>query len=134
PAPIVERYGADAARCYILFIGPPDQDAAWSESALAGMHKFLSRVWRLGYELARDQGPAPAEAPADAQGDSLTLVRKANWAIEKVTRDMSGRFAFNTALAAIMELVNELYKPGLDADAQSRRFAVATAASLLFPF
>ncbi len=138
PMPIVERYGADAARCYILFIGPPDQDAAWSESSLAGVHKFLSRLWRLGDELAEGQ-PDPAardEAgpPIDPEGDSLTLVRKANWAIEKVTGDMTGKFAFNTALAAIMELVNELYNPALDADLAARRFAVATAASLLFPF
>ncbi len=53
PAPIVERYGADAARCYILFIGPPDQDAAWNESSLEGVHKFLARLWRLGEEFGR---------------------------------------------------------------------------------
>src|SRR5579859_4702479 len=51
PTPIVERFGADAARCYILFIGPPDQDAAWNEAALGGQHKFLGRVWQLGEEL-----------------------------------------------------------------------------------
>ena len=55
--PIVERYGADAARCYILFIGPPDQDAAWSESALAGVHRFLARLWRLGDELSGARRP-----------------------------------------------------------------------------
>ena len=61
------------------------------------------------------------------------MVRKANWAIDKVTGDMAGRFAFNTAIAAIMELVNELYRhPG--AELAARRFATATAASLLFPF
>ena len=51
PMPIVDRYGADAARCYILFIGPPDQDAAWSEASLEGVHRFLARLWRLGAEL-----------------------------------------------------------------------------------
>ncbi len=138
PLPIVERYGADAARCYILFIGPPDQDAAWNESSLAGVHKFLARLWRLGEEVTehqRDTGPGDPVAPPFAPQDgSLSLVRKANWAIEKVTRGMTGRFAFNTALAAIMELVNELYNPDLKADAGARRFAIATAASLLFPF
>ena len=132
PMPIVARYGADAARCYILFIGPPDQDAAWADSSLAGVHKFLSRLWRLGDEL-RGQ-PGDAGQPEDAEGDSLTLVRKANWAIDKVTNDISGRFAFNTAIAAVMELVNELYDPRRDADLASRRFATATAASVLFPF
>ncbi len=131
PAPIVERYGADACRCYILFIGPPDQDAAWSESALAGQHKFLGRVWQLGHELAGS--PEAAEQPPDPQGDALALVRKANWAIEKVTYDLTGRFAFNTALSAIMELVNEIYRYD-GADPAARRFAAATAASLVFPF
>ena len=53
---IVERYGADAARCYILFIGPPDQDAAWSETSLEGVHRFLARLWRLGVELGDPSG------------------------------------------------------------------------------
>jgi len=140
PAPIVERWGADAARCYILFIGPPDQDAAWSESALAGQYKFLSRIWQLGEDLGFGGSGTSAsvqrtiaEQPPAPQGDALTLVRKANWAIDKVTGDMRGRFAFNTALAAIMELVNEIYRhPGANPAAQ--RFATATAASLLFPF
>jgi leucyl-tRNA synthetase len=135
PAPIVERYGADAARCYILFIGPPDQDAAWNESSLAGVHKFLSRLWTRADALSREASAGPAEQPVDPEGASLTLVRKANWAIEKVTGDMTGRFAFNTAIAAIMELVNEIYNPrNAAADLDARRFATATAASLVFPF
>ena len=133
PAPIVERYGADAARCYILFVGPPDQDAAWNESSLAGIHRFLSRLWRLGAELADEREPGSAPAPADPVDGALTLVRKANWAIDKVTGDMRGRFAFNTAISAVIELVNDVYL-NLDADLAARRFAVATAASLLFPF
>jgi leucyl-tRNA synthetase len=132
PMPIVQRYGADAARCYILFIGPPDQDAAWSEKSLEGVHKFLARLWRLGDELGVD-GPPGADSPADPKGDELTVVRKAHWAIEKVSSDMGGRFAFNTAIAAIMELVNEIYRHP-DADSAARRFATATAASLVFPF
>jgi leucyl-tRNA synthetase len=131
PMPIVDRYGADAARCYVLFIGPPDQDAAWSESSLAGVHKFLARLWRLGDELSSARGPA--DQPADPGGDELTLVRKAHWAIDKVTNDMTGRFTFNTAIAAVMELVNAIYQHR-DADIDARRFATATAASLLFPF
>jgi leucyl-tRNA synthetase len=131
PHPIVERYGADAARTYILFLGPPDQDAAWSETGVEGVHRFLARLWRLADELAESSDGA--DAPDDPQGDELTLVRKANWAIEKVTSDMTGRFAFNTAIAAVMELVNEIYRhPG--ADPAARRFATATAASLMFPF
>jgi leucyl-tRNA synthetase len=133
PSGIVERYGADAARCYVLFIGPPDQDAAWSETSLEGVHRFLARLWRQGEELARGTAPGPAEPPERPEGDALTLVRKAHWAIDKVTSDLDGRFAFNTAIAAIMELVNDLYRYP-EADRQARRFAVATAASLVFPF
>jgi leucyl-tRNA synthetase len=129
PTPIVERYGADAARCYVLFIGPPDQDAAWSETSLAGVHRFLARLWRLGDGLSDD--PGNAEQPIDPAGDAL--VRKANWAIDKVTRNMTGRFTLNTAIAAIMELVNTIYHH-LDADIEARRFATATAASLVFLF
>ncbi len=163
PAPIVERFGADAARCYALFIGPPDQDAAWSEKSLEGVHRFLARLWRLGEELGgglagrggllagrvagcvagrwrRVARPlaAAAEQPPSPEGDALALVRKANWAIDKVTGDMSGRFAFNTAIAAIMELVNEVYRDidrnPAGGDRAARRFAAATAASLVFPF
>jgi leucyl-tRNA synthetase len=134
PSQIVERFGADAARCYVLFIGPPEQDAAWSDSGVEGVHRFLNRLWRAADELlAVDDRQGPASQPPDPDGDGLTLVRKANWAIEKVTGDIRGRFAFNTAISAVMELVNEVYRHP-EADAESRRFAVATAASLVFPF
>jgi leucyl-tRNA synthetase len=135
PVPIIERFGADAARCYVLFIGPPDQDAAWNESSLEGVHRFLSRLWRLGETAGRDVTPSPEAVltPPAPAGEALVLVRKANWAIEKVTADIDGRFAFNTAIAAIMELVNDLYRHP-DAEPQARRFAIATAASLVFQF
>ena len=94
PQPIVERFGVDAARCYVLFIGPPDQDAAWSETSLEGVHRFLSRLWRVADELAGADGFAPtpdaARSPQAPEGDGLTLVRKANWAIDKVTGDLGG--------------------------------------------
>jgi leucyl-tRNA synthetase len=131
PSSIVERFGADAARCYVLFMGPPEQDAAWSDSGVEGVHRFLSRLWRLGDGL--DGEPAAVEQPAEATGSALELVRKANWAIDKVTGDMQGRFAFNTAIAAVMELVNEIYRHP-EAELEARRFAIATAASLVFPF
>jgi leucyl-tRNA synthetase len=140
PSSIVERYGADAARCYVLFIGPADQDAAWNENSLEGVHRFLARLWRLGEELgAGQEQPAGAvgdgaQQPVDPpSGDALAVLRKAHWAIDKVTTDLGGRFAFNTAIAAIMELVNEIYRHR-DADPAARRFATATAASLIFPF
>ncbi|MFL5820098.1 MAG: leucine--tRNA ligase [Solirubrobacteraceae bacterium] len=132
PAEISDRYGADTARCYILFIGPPDQDVDWSDEGVEGVHRFLSRLWRLGFELA--EGTHPEEPPAEPEGDDLLLVRKAHWAIDKVSRDMTGRFAFNTAIAAVMELVNECYRLRGRVGNGSLRFAAATAASLVFPF
>jgi leucyl-tRNA synthetase len=133
PKAIVERYGADTARAYILFIGPPDQDADWSDSGLEGMYRFLGRLWRNAAEAAAELPDDPI--PDELSADDERLLRKANWAIEKVTNDMSERFNFNTAIAAIMELLNEITpaKRG-DAAPGTVRFALSTAASLLFPF
>jgi leucyl-tRNA synthetase len=133
PGEIVGRFGADTARCYILFIGPPDQDADWSDDGAEGMHRFLGRLWRTCAEAADELPDHPL--PDELDADGLRIVRKAHWAIDKVTHDMAGRFAFNTAIAAVMELVNECTpaKRG-SADPGAVRFALATAASLLFPF
>jgi len=133
PMTIVERFGADTARCYILFIGPPDQDADWSDSGAEGMHRFLGRLWRTCAEAADELPDHPL--PDELSDDDLRLLRKANWAIDKVTGDMSQRFAFNTAIAAVMELVNETTpaKRG-EASPGAVRFALTTAASLLFAF
>ena len=137
PSQIVERFGADAARCYVLFMGPLDQDAAWSDTGVEGVYRFLARLWRVGDELAAGEDPDPArpasEQPPASEGGALELVRKANWAIDKVTGDIGGRYSFNTAIAAVMELINEVYRHP-DAEPAARRFAVATAASLVFPF
>jgi leucyl-tRNA synthetase len=134
PSSYVERYGADTARCYVLFIGPPDQDADWSDEGVEGVHRFLSRLWRLGAEVSAQGRPGRPVARQDATGDDLELLRKAHWAIEKVTGDMSGRFAFNTAISAVMELVNECYRRRDAVEPASLHFAAATAASLIFPF
>jgi leucyl-tRNA synthetase len=125
PRELVDRYGADTARACILFIGPPEQDADWSDEGVGGVHRFLSRLWTAAVEA-----PAGASEP---EGDPSGLVRKAHWAIDKVTRDC-GRFSFNTAIAAVMELVNEIYRQRSDVDPSHVRFAVATAGSLVFPF
>jgi leucyl-tRNA synthetase len=141
PSRYVERYGADTARCYILFLGPPDQDADWSDDGVGGVHRFLGRVWRLGSEVAsRISSTAPDSLDSRAlDGDALALARKTHWAIAKVTDDVATRFQFNTALSAVMELVNEAYrlKDALYGDGPGEAalmFATATVASLLFPF
>jgi leucyl-tRNA synthetase len=135
PAPYVERYGADTTRAYMLFIGPPDQDADWTDEGVEGVHRFLARLWRLGMDVAEQTGQQPLLGPLEPpEGDDLELMRKAHWAIEKVTSDMAGRFAFNTAIAAVMELLNEAYRRRANASPATLHFAAATAASLVFPF
>ncbi|MDX6539949.1 MAG: leucyl-tRNA synthetase, partial [Gaiellales bacterium] len=134
PREYIERYGADTARCYINFLGPPDQGADWDDKGVAGVHRFLSRLWRITAQVTA----AAPDAPAEAMGEPTAVLRKAHWAIDKVTRDMD-RFTFNTAIAAVMELVNDCYRDRDDllatADGASQlRLAVATAASLIFPF
>jgi leucyl-tRNA synthetase len=139
PASIVDRYGADTARCYILFVGPPDQDADWSDEGVEGVHRFLARLWRLAADTAERGGGDPLPSldafgeNGSLDGDDLELVRKAHWAIEKVSEDMR-RFAFNTAIAAVMELLNECSRMREQLRLETLRFGLATAASLLFPF
>jgi leucyl-tRNA synthetase len=134
PSEIVARYGADTARCYVHYLGPPDQDADWSDEGIGGITRFLSRLWRIAAEVA-EQAPGASSEPS---GEPTAALRKAHWAIDKVTSDM-GRWAFNTAIAAVIELVNELYRSrdellGSAEGVSQMRFAIATAGSLLFPF
>ena len=136
PQDIVARYGADTARAYILFIGPPDQDADWSDQNIKGVFGRLQRLWTLAAQAAEGDGDG-ATQPAQPEGEDLKLVRKAHWAIDEVTRVMHGRFAFNTAIARVMELVNTCsvaVEERRVRDPQALRFALATAASLVFPF
>ncbi len=140
PATYVERNGADTARCYILFLGPPDQDADWSDDGVGGVHRFLARVYRLHAELDGSEPGALLESEQlrGLDGTAAALARKTHWAIDKVGADIE-RFSFNTALAALMELVNDIYRDkdellATDEGAAVVRTATAAVASLLFPF
>jgi leucyl-tRNA synthetase len=137
PAEYVERYGADTARTYICFMGPPERGGDWSDEGVEGINRFLSRLWRLCAEVEeRTEAGAPGE---EIGGEARELLAKAHWAIDKATRDFQRGFQFNTVISAVMELLNDAYrlKDGLygdpDGDA-AVRFATATAASLIFPF
>ena len=137
PSEIVERYGADATRTYVCFMGPPVKGGDWTDEGVDGVFRFLARLWRLSREV--DERTSPGEAPAPDAGPARVLLAKAHWAIEKVTHDIDPRFQFNTAIAAVMELVNEAYRLkdeayGDPAGEAAVRFATSTAASLLFPF
>jgi leucyl-tRNA synthetase len=137
PAEYVERYGADTARTYVCFMGPPERGGDWTDEGVEGVNRFLSRLWRLCEEV--EDRTEPGEPDPDAEGEAHELLAKAHWAIEKATRDFARGFQFNTVISAVMELVNDAYrvKDGLyddPAGAQAVRFATATAASLIFPF
>ena len=122
PDEYIERYGADACRLYLLFIGPVEQDAEWQDSGFEGIVRFLYRLWRVGMEHAGK--------PADDPGDT-PLARKAHATIDKVTDDIGRRFALNTPIAAVMELVNEISR---HPDDPAARFATETAVSLIQPY
>jgi leucyl-tRNA synthetase len=124
PDEMISRYGADAARMYALFAAPPDRDLDWQEDGVAGVSRFLARVWRLVTKhapAAKAGAGQKAEAPT---GVELKLLRKLHQTIAKVTLDFEGRWHFNTCVAAIMELVNEL----LSADAAIDKGEVSPAA------
>jgi leucyl-tRNA synthetase len=109
PDELIERFGADTERVYTLFIGPPEKEAEWSDEAVAGAYRFLNRIWRLGERLAE----APPNAPADAE-----LERQRHATVQRVTQSLD-RFSFNTAVAALMELLNALSR-ALDEQRASR--------------
>ncbi|MCW2988965.1 MAG: leucyl-tRNA synthetase, partial [Solirubrobacterales bacterium] len=137
PAEYVAKFGADAARCYICFMGPPEKGGDWSDDGIAGVNRFLGRLWRLCDEVVG--ATTEGAAPASPSGEPRALLAKAHWAIERVTGDFNRDFQFNTAISAVMELVNEAYrlKDDLYGDPEGEaalRFATATAGSLLFPF
>ena len=137
PREYVERYGADATRTFICFMAPPERGGDWTDEGVEGVHRFLSRLWRLAQEVL--ERTAPGEGPGESTGDARVLLAKAHWAIDKATHDIEQGFQLHTAIAAVMELVNDAYrlKDGLygtaDGD-RAVRFATATAASLIFPF
>src|SRR5436190_10703232 len=122
PEELVEEYGADAVRLYILFMGPADQDMEWTPTGIEGITRFLRRLWRIVDEVAEG---------APSSGEEGVLARKAHETIARASDDIGRRFQFNTPIAAVMELVNELAK---DTSAPDARFAAETALSLIQPY
>ena len=133
PNQLIDQYGADTARLFSLFAAPPEKDLEWNEQGVEGCYRFLNRVWRVVVEnLELIDG---AVVPATNSGEAKELRRKTHQTIKKVSEDVDGRFHFNTAIAAVMELVNAIYSfksqqenPGV------LREALETVVSLLNPF
>jgi leucyl-tRNA synthetase len=139
PDDVIARYGADTLRLYILFAAPPELAMEWSETGIEGPHRFLMRVWRLvdrhaGALAKEPRAPLPGDLPPAAKD----LRRKVHQTIDKVTRDVEERIQLNTAVAALMELVNEVYR--LEAEVATGpgrvvlREALETMVLLLNPF
>ncbi|SKA83343.1 leucyl-tRNA synthetase [Paucidesulfovibrio gracilis DSM 16080] len=140
PGAMIAKYGADATRLFILFAAPPEKELEWSDRGIDGSFRFIGRLWRLAEEL---EGGLICVRPCHpAEGDLSEAVkrmrRKEHDTVRRVTRSIENSFQFNTAIAAIMELVNEMYqlKDTLKADEQGRCYlssALATAVTLLSP-
>jgi leucyl-tRNA synthetase len=123
PDELLEEFGADALRVYILFMGPADQDKEWQETGVEGASRFLRRLWRAVEEqLERPESDVTTGTP---------LARKAHQTIAKVSDDIERRFVFNTPVSAVMELLNAI---GDGPEDPAARFAVESAVSLIQPY
>jgi len=148
PEHLIETYGADTARLFSLFAAPPEKDLDWSDSGVEGASRFLNRVWRLVADTLNDEHGMLKEKgqrqPCGTSAESLRVLdvrRLTHRTIKKVTDDIEREFQFNTAIAALMELVNGLYKfvgeresapaPG---DGAALREALTALVALLAPF
>jgi leucyl-tRNA synthetase len=127
---MVEKFGADTARLFVLFIGPPDEDAEWSDAGAEGMFRFLNRVWRLFEGDVQVQSGSFDHARADYSQSDRELLRKLHLTIKKVTNDIE-RFHFNTAVSAIMELANAMQSYRDAHGPQTSAYAEAATSLLL---
>ena len=135
PEEIIDRYGADTARLYILFAAPPEKELDWSDTGVEGSYRFLNRVWRLVYDFVTNYDVKETDFSVVTEDDKK-LNYMLNTTIKKITDDVSGRFSFNTAISSIMELVNELYRYKQHAEINEPLFcaAVTRLVVILSPF
>ncbi len=140
PNTLLEAYGADTTRLFCLFAAPPERDLEWSEQGVEGGYRFLNRVWRLALDWMEPIQPVTAYSgsPDALDGNLRDLYRKIHETIRRVTGDIEDRFHFNTAISAVMELVNAMYgidrsKPVEASTAGVMRLGLETAVLLLSP-
>ncbi len=134
PQAMIERYGADTVRLFIIFAAPPEQSLEWSDAGVEGAHRFLKRLWKAVHEHVQ-AGPAPALEPQALDKDQKALRRQTHRTIAKASDDIGRRHAFNTAVAAVMELLNALGRHRGEApqDRAVRQEALEAAVLLLAP-
>ncbi len=140
PNYLIEKYGADTARLFSLFAAPPEKDLEWSDKGVDGAYRFLNRIWGIVYKN-RDALSGKRVAEKQINSSHLTprtlcLYRKTHQTIKKVTNDMERDYHFNTAIAGMMELMNEItsFEPASDEDQTIFRFAIERVLLLLSPF
>jgi len=137
PDYLISRYGSDTSRLFSLFAAPPEKDLEWSDKGVEGAYRFLNRIWTI---VQRHQDGLRAGASAGgetaASDKGRALLKKTHQTIRKVTMDIEKEYHFNTAIAAMMELVNEMsvFEPSADQDMRVFRFSVENLLLLLFPF
>jgi leucyl-tRNA synthetase len=134
PQALIEQYGADTVRLFIMFAAPPEQSLEWSDSAVEGAHRFLKRLWKLA-ATHLEAGTAPALTPESLSGPQQDLRRKTHETIAKVSDDFGRRLTFNTAIAAVMELVNDVsrFQRETEQCLAVEREAIEAAVRLLAP-
>ena len=108
PAEIIDKYGADTARLFILFAAPPERELDWSDKGVEGSFRFINRVYRMVYDFSQNYSEVPESYEISGDADK-NMAYWLNYAIKKVSDDIGERFNFNTAISTIMELVNEMY-------------------------
>ncbi|MBN2298161.1 MAG: class I tRNA ligase family protein, partial [Deltaproteobacteria bacterium] len=136
PEKLINTYGADATRLFCLFAAPPEKDMDWSDKGIEGAYRFLGRLWRLVID-SKDQLMTADISQSEPPQTMHALKRKLHQTIRKVTDDIDKRFRFNTAIAAMMELVNDLYRARETASADDFhviREAVDALIIMLSPF
>lgn len=136
PQAIIDQYGADTARVFMMFAAPPDQSLEWSDAGVEGSNRFLKRVWRLAFAYLERGNQTAQIDKASLSKEAQDLRRKTHETIQKVGDDIERRHAFNTAIAALMELLNATskFEAKSDNDAAVEREAIVTLLTLLAPF
>ncbi|WP_281556954.1 leucine--tRNA ligase [Thalassomonas sp. RHCl1] len=130
PHEVIDLYGADTVRLFIMFTSPPEQTLEWSDSGVEGAHRFLKRVWKLAFDF-NEKGAAPSLDGLSLNSEQKKLRRELHKTIGKVSDDIGRRNTFNTAIAAIMELMNHLTKASMESDADRAVMGEAVRAVVL---
>ncbi len=142
PDHLINKYGADTSRLFSLFAAPPERDLEWSDQGVEGAHRFLNRIWGIVYKnrnalcVKRDELKEDIFHPLRITDYASRLLRKTHQTIKRVTNDIEREYHFNTAIAALMEFVNDLssFDPKTQDDWKAFRFSNETLLLLLSPF